>query len=107
MPSTWSIEINAAEGGTVSFKPDVPFAEDNQPLGVDKGDNVTWNNQTDQTQTLQLISPAGVVLPGPIPAGQVSDPIFNVSQSAGTTIAYSCRGQEHSIMVRTSPAVVA
>jgi hypothetical protein len=86
------------DDGSIAFKPDYPGAQQGQPLGVKTGDNVTWNNTTDLE--LVLISP-GLFITDPIAAGNVSDPIFNVTQPAGTTIAYSCvqPKAQHSIVV--------
>lgn len=104
MPNTWSIMINQNPDGTVSFKPDVAGAQAGQPLGVQPNDLVTWNNRTNQPLTLQSISPAGVYLTDPIPAGQVSSPAYAVGGTAGT-VTYSCVNpskQQHSIVVITN-----
>jgi hypothetical protein len=110
MPNTWNIKIDQNADGTVTFQPDVPGAQPGQPLGVQPNDTVTWNNRTNQTLTLQVISPTGLFLTDPIPAGQVSDPIFSASTiSNATTVTYSCVNpaqQQHSIVVIT-PAVAA
>ena len=109
MPNTWSIIISQNPDGTVTFKPDLPTAQRGQPLGVQADDLVTWNNTTNQTLTLQSITPSGLYLTDPIPAGQVSDPIFSVSTipNNATTVTYSCKSpaqQQHSIVVITSAA---
>jgi hypothetical protein len=82
MASSWSITINQHDG-VITFKPDVPGATAGQPLGANSGDNVTWNNRTNQEITLNSIQPEGVFLCDPIPAGDVSNPIFNVTQTVG------------------------
>jgi len=54
-------------------------------LGVSAGDNITWNNRTNQTVTLKVLtvmtadgSTPQVSFPfDSIPAGSVSNPIFN------------------------------
>jgi hypothetical protein len=107
MPNTWSIKINQNKDGTVTFEPDVPGAKPGQPLGVEPNDLVTWNNRTNHPLTLQTINPSGVYLTDPIPAGQVSDPIFSVGTFTGT-ITYSCVSpslQQHSIVVVTGEAL--
>jgi hypothetical protein len=87
MASSWSITINQRDG-QITFTPDVPEARTGQPLGVNAGDNVTWNNRTNQEITLKSIQPEGVFLCDPIPAGNVSSPIFNVTATVGT-VGYS------------------
>ena len=89
MASSWSITINQHDGA-ITFKPDVPGGTAGQPLGANSGDNVTWNNRTNQEITLKSIQPEGVFLCDPIPAGpSVSNPIFIVTQTVGQTIGYS------------------
>jgi hypothetical protein len=79
-----------------------------QPLGVNSGDNVTWNNRTNQEIKLQSIQPAEPppVFPfNSIPAQAVSNPIFNVTE----TIGYSwvrpqvVAAKSHAARKRTSP----
>lgn len=99
MASQWGIKIIDLGNGTVTFQPDLPGAQQGQPLGVNSGDLVTWNNTTNKTLTLQSIPP-GTPLCDPIPAGQVSSPIFKVAAS----VIYSCvapNQQQHSIVVVT------
>ena len=85
MASEWGIIIDQQADGSITFTPDVPGATVGQPLGVSAGDNVTWNNRTNQTITLQMIQPPPpATFPvGPIPAGGVSHPIFNVTVTVG------------------------
>jgi hypothetical protein len=83
MASAWGIIINQQADGSITFTPDVPGAKVGQPLGVNSGDNVTWNNRTNQTITLQSIQPSTPFPFGPIPAGGVSNPIFNVTETVG------------------------
>jgi hypothetical protein len=88
MASSWSITINQHDGA-ITFTPDVPGATAGQPLGVNRGDNVTWNNRTNQAITLTSIQPKGVFPFDTIPAGEVSNPIFIVTQPVRQTIGYS------------------
>lgn len=102
MASSWSIEIIAMPDGTVAFRPDIGGAVLGQPLGVNRGDNVTWNNKTNRSLQLKSINPPNIFLTDLIPAGQVSSPIFNVSTTTPTIISYSCQNpaqQTHSIQI--------
>lgn len=93
MASSWSIKIVKLPNGKVAFQPDLPNAQPGQPLGVNKGDFVTWNNETDEDR--HPVATSGSPPPyltEDIPAGEVSDPIFKVSQNAGTTITYVLAG---------------
>ena len=81
MANQWSIRIDQ-HNGQITFTPD-PVGTTGQPLGVNSGDNVTWNNRTNQQITLRSMQPEGLFLCDPIPAGDVSNPIFNVTQSVG------------------------
>jgi hypothetical protein len=97
MANSWSIVITQLPNGTVGFRPDLPGATIGQPLGAANGDIVNWNNETNNTLTLVSIPP-GTFLTDPIPAGQASDPGFQV----GGSITYSCVSpsqQQHSIVV--------
>jgi plastocyanin len=96
MPNQWSIKIVKLANQTVAFQPDVPGAQPNQPLGVNVGDNITWNNRTNEAHWPVAIAPGGF-LTNNIPAGEVSDPIFNVQ----TTVTYRClhHPQEHGMIV--------
>jgi hypothetical protein len=76
MANSWSITINQLPDGTFTFTPFVPGAHVGQPLGVSSGDLVTWNNQTNGEIKLQSVQPTGLYLTEPIPAGSVSNPIF-------------------------------
>jgi len=88
MAESWSIKIiQQHPDDPVTFKPDVPGAVAGQPLGVRSGDNVTWNNRTNQTVTLQSIDPPGEYLTEPIEAGKVSSPIYVATRS----VTYSCK----------------
>jgi hypothetical protein len=74
----WSISIQKKHG-TFTFTPFVSDAKPNEPLGVNPGDYVTWNNMTNEEIELISINPSGLFLTGPIPAGSVSNPIFQVN----------------------------
>jgi hypothetical protein len=76
MASSWLITINQRDGA-ITFTPYRGTA--GQPAGVNSGDNVTWDNQTNQEITLTSIQPEGVFRIGPIPAREVSD-TFNVPE---------------------------
>jgi hypothetical protein len=69
MAEKWSINIRREHDGQITFTPDVPGAGKGQPLGVNAGDNVTWNNHTDQEIILKTIYPKDkdVFLCDPIP----------------------------------------
>ena len=98
MTSQWSIKIIDLGGGKIAFQPDLPGAKQNQPLGVNKNDLVTWNNMTNKTVTLKSINPASTFLTEPIPAGKVSDPMFKVTGS----VTYACTNPttpQHSIQI--------
>ena len=92
MASSWSITINQ-QNGLITFTPDVPGARAGQPLGVNTFDNVTWNNRTNQEITLRSIQPEGLFLCDPIPAGDVSNPIFHVTASVASVGYYWVRQQ--------------
>jgi len=87
MSYSWSIIISQDSDGALAFTPDVPGAKVGQPLGVVSGDNVTWNNQTNEVIKLLPLPPAKPTLFPfeSIPAGSASDPIFLVTD----TVQYS------------------
>ena len=76
--------------GTAGFQPDIPGSQPGDPLEVDRGEGVTWNNQTNNAhwpwpvdEQGNLLSEADAIrckmyLSDRIPAGQVSTPIYNV-----------------------------
>ena len=90
MTNAWSIKIVELADGTVAFEPDVPGATPGQPLGAKTGDLVTWNNRTNQAHW-PVATSAQTFLTNDIPAGQVSDPIFQVQ----SMVTYSCRHHPH------------
>jgi len=102
MASQWSIKIIDLGNGNIAFQPDLPGAQQIQPLGVNKNDLVPWNNATNNTLTLASINPANTFLTDPIPPGQVSDPIFKVTAS----VTYACTNPttpQHSIQIVPPP----
>jgi len=89
MANAWAIKIVELADGTVAFQPDVAGATPGQPLGVKAGDLVTWNNRTNQAHW-PVATSSQTFLTNEIPAGQVSDPIFQVPNSENR-VRYSCR----------------
>jgi hypothetical protein len=103
MANSWNITINEKDG-TFTFTPYVPGAQPGQPLGVNSGDLVTWNNQTNEEIKLQSIQPAGVYLTEPIPAESVSNPIFHVTATVGySRVPPGSRPPDHWIIVVVPP----
>ena len=96
--SKWSINI-VQQGGSVVFTPDLPGAQPGQPLGVLINDHITWYNMTDNPQVLTGTDPN---LNCQIPAGQVSDPIYQAPATAGTITYQVQTGEQGSIVVTTS-----
>jgi len=88
------------------FQPDLQGAQVSQPLGVSAGDNVVWNNTTDDPHWPWPVVDGVTVanpLPNPVPEGayflcneiapgSVSSPTFHVPNglAKGTTISYCC-----------------
>jgi hypothetical protein len=76
--------------GTVGFEPDVLGSQPGDPLVVDQGEDVTWNNRTKQEHWPWPIDADGkllsqsealerkLFLSDMIPPLQVSEPIFDV-----------------------------
>lgn len=102
--SQWSITIVQVSPSSVAFRPDLPGAQNGQPLGALAGDLITWNNTTNNAHLLQRTNPApggSNFLTNQIPAGQVSDPMYQAPAS-GTTVTYACTlhsGESGSIVV--------
>lgn len=92
-----NIKIIQKDGGAIAFLQDWPGATENDPVEVNRGDIVTWNNRTDGL--LELVSqPPGTFITKPIPAGQASSPGF----LANGSLTYSCVAPsvpEHRIIV--------
>jgi hypothetical protein len=77
--------------GTIGFEPDIPGSQPGDPLEVDRGEGVTWNNRTNQPHWPWPIDAQGNLLSEAdafarnlylcdrIPARQVSVPIFDVN----------------------------
>jgi hypothetical protein len=84
MANQWSIIIDQLPHGALTFTPDLPGAKVGQPLGVNGNDNVTWNNRTNNDIKLSVEPPGPTPFPfDSIPAGAVSNPIFNVTETVG------------------------
>jgi hypothetical protein len=77
--------------GTVGFEPDIPGSQPGDPLEVDRGEGVTWNNRTNQPHWPWPIDAQGNLLSEAdalarklflcdrIPARQVSVPICDIN----------------------------
>jgi plastocyanin len=92
----WGILIVQLADSSVAFQPDLPQAQPGQPLGVNNGDLVIWNNRTDKDHWPVADADADVVPAVPkgyltenIPAGQASSPAFR--PAAAGTISYHCK----------------
>ena len=96
--ANWSIRITKD-----GFVPVQPGSGLGQPLQVNGGDNITWNNMAEQPQLPWQLDPNGNPIQFPLPPGaylicffcteiapgDVSSPIFNVPKGfAGTTLNY-------------------
>jgi hypothetical protein len=115
MPSSWNIKISPGKTpNTVVFQPNLLGARPGDPLNVDFGDNITWNNTTKQDLVLTVVSINPMPNPNPgnvfqlikIPREDVSRPIYNVGvgqpPAPQTTITYSCvtpSQNQHKIIV--------
>ncbi|HXW30327.1 MAG TPA: hypothetical protein VEK55_13275 [Xanthobacteraceae bacterium] len=104
------IRIKQVNTNTVTFQPD--GGTDGQPLGVNTGDNINWNNMTNSPLQLQVLSITKAGVPQPLTQlfqgisllpGSGSNPTFNVDKSiSGTVITYCCikpTQQQHQIVV--------
>jgi len=101
------IRIKQVNTNTVTFQPD--GGTDGQPLGVNTGDAINWNNMTNDVLQLEVLSITGVTPPPPqlfqnisLQPGSGSNPLFNVTQPNGTVIRYHCKKppqQQHQIVV--------
>lgn len=97
MPQAWSVKILPGEG----FVPDV-YSPDGVPpkeLLAEKGDLVSWNNQTDQEHQLVETAPDGEPLgtdpmTDVISPWQSSYPGYVVQVPGGSTIYYCCTFHE-------------
>jgi hypothetical protein len=84
MANKWSIIIGQLPDGALTFTPDLPGAKVGQPLGVNSNDLVTWDNRTNSEIKLSVEPPGPTPFPfDSIPAGAVSNPIFNVTATVG------------------------
>ena len=118
MPSIRIVELN----GTTGFQPaDIPGGQPGDPVDVDRGASITWNNETNQPHWPwpvdaqgNLLSEADAIthnmyLCDRIPAGQVSVPICDVNPNFSPpdvpppAVNYVCRlhrTERGSIVVR-------
>lgn len=91
----WSIKIvpPSQPGGPAEFQPDIEDADAGDPLEVEQGDLVSWNNTTDQAHwpTVVVVDAQPFQLTSDPIQPNSSSPYFNVTQKAGTTIQYTCR----------------
>jgi hypothetical protein len=103
MAKRWVITIKDLPDGTVAFRPDVPGAQPGQPLGVNTGDNVVWNNTTNKAHWPVAMLPSGLFLTKDIEPGRASRPSFNVQNS----VTYMClhHPQERGMIVVVSDLV--
>jgi hypothetical protein len=93
MPNLRLIRI-VAQGNGAAFEPD--------PSGVQGGDTVRWNNETNEDHWIETTT--GVFLTNNIPAGEVSNP----GAVADATIAYRCRlHPQETGRIEIVPAVMA
>jgi hypothetical protein len=86
-----SIRIIRLKNRAVAFQPDIPGSQPGDPLEVDRGEGVTWNNRTNQPHWPWPVDAQGNLLSEAdafaralylcdrIPAGQVSVPICDVN----------------------------
>ncbi len=88
----WSIKIIRPKGQQLAqFVPDIDGAEPGDPLEVEQGDLVSWNNMDDCEH---WPVPVDASPPYQLTAAAIqpdsSSPWFNVTFPAGTTISYCC-----------------
>lgn len=90
MANKWSIIIRQLPDKALTFTPDLPGAKVGQPLGVNSNDLVTWDNRTNSEIKLSVEPPGPTPFPfDSIPAGAVSNPIFQVTGPVGHSVGYS------------------
>jgi len=101
----WSIKIVPSKrrtaGVTAAFVPDIDGAKRGQPLKVQQGDLVSWNNTTDKEHWPWPVTSQNAPPVDPPPGGNVlteatikpnsSSPAYNVVATQGTTIFYCCK----------------
>jgi plastocyanin len=94
----WSVKIVPAPQPTpaapAAFQPDLIGSNPGDPLKVQDGDMVTWNNTTNAAHWPWRVSD-GSNSPGqlcdPVPANASSRPSFAVNLPKGGTISYCCK----------------
>lgn len=86
-----SIKIKQLANGTVAFRPHRPGSKAGDPLVVDRGALVTWNNETEQAHWPWPIDAQGNLLSEEdakalgfyftdnVPADKASNPIYSVN----------------------------
>ncbi|MGH9139815.1 MAG: hypothetical protein ACRD3J_03420 [Thermoanaerobaculia bacterium] len=88
---SWSIDI-VPSGNTISLNPDVFGAQPGTPLQAQVGDLVSWNNQTDNTQT---VSVSGETLVAATFKSTTAYQIQNPNKNLKTyTITYTVTGKQ-------------
>jgi plastocyanin len=88
---SWSIDIVPASGGGVQFNPDVYGVAAGSPLQAQKGDLVSWNNQTDNDHTIVVnVSPTQTFTA----KSWKSTDAYQITNAAGTSVTYTCDGNE-------------
>ena len=89
---SWSINIVPASGGSgVQFNPDVFGTAPGSPLQAQKGDLVSWNNQTDNDHTIVVnVTPAQTFTAN----SWKSTDAYLITNAAGTSVTYTCDNNE-------------
>jgi hypothetical protein len=84
------IKIVKLDDGTVAFQPNTSGGQPHQPMRVNKGDRIHWNNETDDDHWPEGRNPAKF-LTDSIPGGEVSNPGFVVQGAVGERVEYMCK----------------
>lgn len=101
----WSIKIVPSKseiaGVHAVFVPDIDGAKPGQPLKVQQGDLVSWNNTTNEDHWPWPVTSQNAPPVDPPPGGNVltaasikpdsSSPAYNIVATQGTTIFYCCK----------------
>jgi len=87
---SWSIDIVPTSGG-VQFNPDVYGVAAGSPLQAQKGDLVSWNNQTETDHTIVVnVTPAQTFTA----KSWKSTDAYQITNAAGTDVTYTCDGNQ-------------